>query len=98
MLGEEVANPAAVTSGSVHFCDATATSCSGPAILANVQLTSAGTAATKLRLARLARRQPRTDTTLTPSMEAHLWAQIVDDSKRLEAIVGAAPPWMERWA
>jgi Bacterial Ig-like domain (group 3)/FG-GAP-like repeat len=49
-LTATVANPAVVTSGSVNFCDATATSCSGPAILANVQLTSGGTAAIKLRL------------------------------------------------
>jgi hypothetical protein len=49
-LTAAVANPAPVTAGSVIFCDAAAASCSGPAILANVQLTFAGTAAIKLRL------------------------------------------------
>jgi hypothetical protein len=48
-LTASVANPAAVTSGSVTFCDAAAASCSGPAILANAQLTSSGTAAIKMR-------------------------------------------------
>lgn len=53
----------------------------------------------KNRLSRLARRHMKPpDTTLTPALEAHLWSQIVDDNKRLESIVGEAPPWMERRA
>jgi hypothetical protein len=53
----------------------------------------------KVRLSRLARPHTKPpDTTLSPALEAHLWSQIVDDNKRLEAIVGEAPPWMERWA
>jgi hypothetical protein len=48
-LAASVANPAPVTAGSVMFCDATASSCSGPAILGNVQLTSGGTATMRLR-------------------------------------------------
>ena len=43
-------NSAAVTSGQVKFCDATATYCEDAALLGTAQLTSAGTAVVNLRL------------------------------------------------
>jgi hypothetical protein len=43
-------NRAAVTSGQVKFCDATAKYCEDAALLGTAQLTSAGTAVLKLRL------------------------------------------------
>src|SRR5262249_4358260 len=48
-LTAAVTNPAPVTAGSVIFCDAAASSCTGPAILASVELTSSGTASIKIR-------------------------------------------------
>src|SRR5258707_5938166 len=47
-LTATVTNPAPVVAGSVIFCDAAAPSCSGPAILGSVQLTTAGTASLKV--------------------------------------------------
>jgi hypothetical protein len=43
-----VSNPSAVTTGTVNFCDATKTSCTGLGLLGTAQLTSAGTAVIKL--------------------------------------------------
>jgi hypothetical protein len=38
------------------------------------------------------------DTTLEQAVEAELWDRLVDDSIRLEAIAGEAPPWLARRA
>jgi Sulfotransferase domain len=51
----------------------------------------------KLRMSRMGRvRGKPVDIALSPRVEARLWAQIVDDNRRLEALVGEAPPWMAR--
>ncbi len=49
-LTATVSNPAAVAVGQVTFCDASAATCTGPAILGSAQLTAGGTAAIKLTL------------------------------------------------